>query len=154
MPNGTLSEGVPRIVVLVGLPGSGKSYYVQNLGVRALSSDSMRELLIDDAGHQGINRLVFAELRRLLRRRLELRRPVSYIDATNLTPWERRPYVKLAELYGAEAEALFFDVHFDVCRERNAARSRSVPEDVLELMVGRMVAPSVHEGFAKVTRLG
>ena len=51
MPNDTLSEAVARqrIVVLVGLPGSGKSTYAQRSGVTPISSDLMRQLLADDA---------------------------------------------------------------------------------------------------------
>ena len=37
-----------RIIVLVGLPGSGKSTYVEKLGAPAISSDAVRGLLADD----------------------------------------------------------------------------------------------------------
>ncbi len=66
------SVAAPRIVVLVGLPGSGKSTYLERLGVQALSSDAVRGLLADDETDQGIHREVFATLRYLLRRRLAL----------------------------------------------------------------------------------
>ena len=75
----------PRIVVLVGLPGSGKSTYLERLGVTALASDAVRGLLADDQTDQSIHIEVFATLRYLLRRRLALERPVTYVDATHLT---------------------------------------------------------------------
>ena len=68
---------IPRIVVLVGLPGSGKSTYLERLGVTALSSDGVRGLLADDVTDQSIHREVFATVRYLLRRRLALARPTS-----------------------------------------------------------------------------
>ena len=35
---------------------------------------------------------------------------------------ERRPYMKTAQLYDAEVEAVFFDTPIEICMERNAAR--------------------------------
>ena len=139
------------MVVLVGLPGSGKSTYLERLGVTAISSDEIRRLLTDDATNQAIHRQVFAVVRQLVRRRLELGMPVTYVDATNLVPKERRPYIKLAELYGADTEALFFDVPVEICRERNRGRTRIVPDEALDRMAARLVPPSVEEGFVRIT---
>ena len=115
-----------------------------------LSSDALRELLADDAGNQNIHARVFRVLRGVLKHRLELRRPVTYIDATNLTPKERRPYIKLADLFDAEIEAVFFDAPVEECIRRNRGRSRIVPDDVIAAMAEKLVPPSVDEGFLRV----
>lgn len=126
------------------------------MGANALSSDEIRRLLIDDATNQTIHTRVFSVLRSLLRHRLELKRPVTYIDATNLTRAERRPYLKLAKLYNCRIEAVFFDVPVEECQRRNRQRAASafggrlVPEDVIERMAARLQPPSVEEGFARV----
>jgi len=140
-----------RIVVLVGLPASGKSTYLQQLGAAGLSSDAIRKTLADDETDQTIHDRVFQTLRYLLRHRLALRRPVTYIDATNLTPPERAPYIAIGKSYGCEVEAVFFDVPLEVCRARNTGRARIVPDDAMIAMAKKLVAPTLAEGFARIT---
>jgi len=55
-----------KIVITVGLPGSGKSTYLAHLGVNAISSDEVRRLIIDDPHDQTIHNRVFAAIRYLV----------------------------------------------------------------------------------------
>lgn len=143
----SLSE---KIVIAVGLPGSGKSTYFAQLGVHAISSDAIRVQLADDESNQSIHKQVFAAVRYLLRQRLELRRPVTYVDATSLTIKERRPYLRIAREYGCEIEALYFDVPLEVCKARNAARGRVVPDAAMDAMALKLIRPTTAEGFHNV----
>jgi predicted kinase len=136
--------------VLVGLPGSGKSTWLARQGIGAISSDAIRQLLADDATDQTIHARVFLTMRYLLRHRLAIGRPVSYVDATHLTPEERRPYLQLAQWYGCDIEALYFDVRLEVCRERNLRRERVVPEEAMERMAMKLAPPQMAEGFTKI----
>jgi predicted kinase len=140
----------PRIIVLVGLPGSGKSTYVKTHGLPALSSDAVRLLLADNETDQTIHGRVFATLRYLLCQRIAIGRPVTYVDATHLTPSERKPYLVIGERLGCQVEALFFDVPLDVCKQRNRLRPRIVPGEAIDAMAARMVRPSRTEGFSHV----
>jgi predicted kinase len=142
-----------RVVVLVGLPGSGKSTWLEQTGSVGLSSDAIRRLLADDETDQTIHDRVFETLRYLLRQRLGIGRPVTYVDATNLTPEERRPYIAMGKSYGCAVEAVFFDVPAEVCRERNARRNRVVPEEAMAKMAAKLVPPEEKEGFDRVVRV-
>jgi predicted kinase len=143
-----------KIVVLTGLPGCGKSTWVGHQEGGVLSSDAVRLLLADNEDDQTIHVQVFSTLRFLLRQRLRIGRPVTYIDATHLTPAERLPYIKIARAHGCQIESVFFNVPLEVCRQRNAARPRVVPNDVLDAMQQRLVAPTTEEGFDLVTTIG
>lgn len=137
-------------MLLVGLPGSGKSTWAsQKSGV--LSSDAVRELLADDPGNQSIHARVFRVIRDLLKHRLQLKRPLTYIDATNLTPTERRPYIKLAALFDAGIDAVFFDVPVQECLRRNRRRGRKVPDEVIQTMAAKLIPPDEKEGFSSVS---
>lgn len=145
-----MSSPRQRVYVLVGLPASGKSTWLAARGATALSSDAMRLLLRDNEADQTIHGQVFALLRRLLRTRLELGAAESYVDATNLTKKERRQWIKIAEWYGAECVAVYFDVPLAVCLQRNAARQRVVPVEAMERLATRLNPPELAEGFVSI----
>ena len=143
------SKGV--VVLAVGLPGSGKSSWFKRHSVTPLSSDLLRSMLFDDPAEQRFQDLVFSNLRSMLKARLIARRPMNYVDATNLTPQERHNWIKLAKDFGYEVQAVFFDVPLEVCIERHHRRDRIVPEDVMRKMAAKLKPPTFEEGFAKIT---
>jgi predicted kinase len=141
------------LVITVGLPGSGKSSYLARLGANPISSDEIRRLITDNPHDQAMNARIFAVLRYLVRQRLRAGRPVTYVDATHLTPWERQPYVGIAKLFQCELEAIFFDVPLEVCMVRNLLRERIVPPDAIREMAQKLIPPSLEEGFTRVTTI-
>jgi len=139
------------VVLTIGLPGSGKTSWFRRRGITPLSSDLLRLMLFDDISEQRYQDLVFSTLRYLLRARMIARMPWNYVDATNLSPRERRGWIKMAQEFGYEVQAVFFDVPAEVCTERNTRRGRMVPDDVMQRMAQKLRPPTFDEGFSKIT---
>ena len=150
------AAGQPRgpkgfVVLTIGLPGSGKTTWFKRRGVAPLSSDMLRSILFDDITEQRYQGLVFSTLRSLLRARLIAKMPWNYVDATNLSPHERRQWIKMAKSFGYDVQAVFFDVPLEICLERNRRRERTVNDEIMHKMAERLRPPNFKEGFSKIT---
>lgn len=139
-----------RLCLTVGLPASGKSTWLRAQGISALSSDSLRALLTGDETNQSINRLVFRTLRHLCAARLHAGAPETWIDSTALSRWERRCWLRWAELHDCPVHCVYFAIPLNECLRRNAARPRQVPPAALEAMAARLSPPSLDEGFDSI----
>ena len=152
-PAEAVAAASPRgyVVLTIGLPGSGKTTWYKRRGVSPLSSEMLRTILFDDITDQRYQGLVFSTLRSLLRARLIAKMPWNYVDATNLSPHERRQWIKMAKSFGYDVQAVFFDVPLAVCLERNSKRDRQVTDEVMRSMADRLKPPVFKEGFDKIT---
>lgn len=139
-----------NLYVLVGLPGSGKSYYAKNTLADAVtvSSDEIRGCLFGDEAIQGDVKQVFAYMDDATRRCLEDGRNVVY-DATSLTSKLRSEiiskYSKIANIIG-----VFLNTSVEECLDRNAKRGRVVSSCVIEKMSRILEPPVLTEGFNEV----
>jgi len=139
-----------RIVLAIGLPGSGKSTYFERKGIVPLSSDLLRHVLYDDPADQRLPHFVFDALRHLLSLRLQAGRRLTYVDATNIRRRDRAQFFRMAARFGCVVDALYFDVPLDVCLQRNRRRPRQVPESSIRRMAREMEPPSPREGFRRI----
>jgi predicted kinase len=154
------------LVVLIGLPGSGKSHLaaaLANAPSQILSSDDLRRLVSDDPTNQDATQAAFAAMHFLADLRLAGRH-TTIIDATNVEATARAPLLALAAKHKLPALAIVVDAPLEVCAARNARRpgpvgtarwGRRVPDAALDAMHGHLQAalPTLpFEGFAHVLR--
>jgi predicted kinase len=119
-------QAVPALVVLSGLPGSGKSYLVAEICRRyplaRLESDSMRKVLFSRPVYsQRESGRLFTAIHALLEILLARGIP-SILDATNLKIAHRQPIYDIAKRHGAKLIIVETIAPDAVVRRRMAAR--------------------------------
>lgn len=156
---------VNKLILLVGLSGSGKSTYAQKLkeqneNFAIVSSDQMRIKLFGDVNVQDKNDILFAKIHKDVEELLQCGSNVI-VDATNLTYKTRRPFIDIAKkiakqcrsvgcdhCYSTEAHIIATD--FDECSGRNLSRDRVVPQEVLFNQLKKFQVPFYGEGFDNI----
>jgi predicted kinase len=116
----------PVVIVMVGLPGSGKSHLARAVARRTpavvLDSDALRGVLFADPKHTKREHGRLFPALHVLIDRLLARGNSIIIDATNLKEANRRPYYKLAEKNGAALYLVRTWAPWPVIRERLTSR--------------------------------
>ena len=149
--------GGKELIVLCGLPGSGKSTYAKKKWSNShviICADEFRKVYtgkdFDLSAEHMIHLMVSTTVEVLLKRSM----PVV-IDMTSLTTKSRLKWIDLARKCGAPVRCVWMDVATSVCLERNARRERKVPAHVIDGMASRFKPPSGpnNEGFDLIARV-
>lgn len=139
---------MPRLIIMRGVSGSGKTTMALNIMSRALADGATVELLSTDDKFMVDGRYVFdpkkiAEYHGLTQKQAEKAMAAGVecviIDNTNCQKWEMKPYVELAVKHNYTVE--FHSpppVSFDELMERQAQR-RHVNKDLSSEIVKRML---------------
>lgn len=139
-PLGAAAGSAPELVILVGLPGAGKSTFFRQRFA---------------ATHEHVSRDVLREARAPLRRQEELlvqalRAGRSVVvDNTNVTPKDRAGLVALGRRHGARLSVYLFEASARECVARNAGRQGAarIPAVGIHAAAKRLVRPATSEGF-------
>lgn len=141
-------------VMLIGIPGSGKSHLADiissALGYSVHSSDAIRKELFGDENCQNSNVLVFKEMRERTLTDLKDRKSCIY-DATNIKAKERKKIVNVVnDVQKIRKIAIICATKYEDCLSHNENRKRTIPEDVIEKMYKNFECPSYAEGWDRI----
>lgn len=134
---------MPELIILIGLPGSGKSTYFRahfaathvhvskDLMPNARRRDDRQEREIEAALTKGKSVVV---------------------DNTNPSPEVRAPLIALGRRHGARIVAVYFetDVRTAIMRNRQREGKARVPDVAIFATRKKLVAPTLEEGFDEV----
>lgn len=139
----------PLLIVMVGLPGSGKSFIAKQLAevnddISIVSSDAIREEFYGDANDQSHNDKVFRIVNKRLKEGLLAGKKVI-LDATNIS--KKRRKALLRDLKYPKSMAIVMAVPEYICKKRDEERDRHVGPDVINRMIKNWCPPHYSEGF-------
>lgn len=140
-----------KFTMLIGIPASGKSSYVNNLpkgSGRIISSDDIRQAVLGDRKDQAHQGMVFDIMNRSTKTLLEEGHNVFY-DATNISAKRRMALLKTLPK-GIHKTALYFTIPVEDAIERDKKREHSVGEEVIMRMYKSLDVPMVFEGFDNI----
>jgi predicted kinase len=141
-----------KMVMLCGLPGSGKSTYCDkykyNKDYIILSSDEVRKEL-GDINDQSKNEEVFNILHRRIKDNLRDGKSVCY-DATNLSRKRRVAFLRELKNISCEKICVLVATPYEMCVVQNFKRDRRVPVEVIWNMYKSFNVPCEQEGWDEI----
>lgn len=141
-----------KLILLVGLPGAGKSTYAHRLMEQLtesslwLSSDSIRKELYGDESIQGDPNKVFRVMHQRARASLTDGVTVIY-DATNVNRKSRKQIISIAKALRVTIEAHIVWCPYEICLQRDVTRDRVVGEGIIKRFLYRWETPYYDEGI-------
>lgn len=125
-----------KLLMLKGLPGSGKSTYARELaknGYVRVNKDDLRAMLNDGKWSKTNEKFVIAVRNAIVTNALAEGKSVV-VDDTNFSERHRSFLSQLAKDMDATFETKFFDVPLEECIKRDLKRANSVGEKVIRQM--------------------
>jgi predicted kinase len=140
---------VPKVILLKGLPASGKSTWAREQVRRfpgrykRINKDDLRDMLDDGEWSEENEKFIVKARNRLILAALAAGKDVI-VDDTNLNPEHERAVRKLVE-GRAEVEVRAFDVSLEEAIRRDHERARSVGEHVIRDMHERWLGTPLEQ---------
>lgn len=131
-----------KLIMLKGLPASGKSTYAKNLaskGYIRVNKDDLRAMLHNGKWSGKNEKQVLAIRDAIIVTSLSDGKSVV-VDDTNLDPKHEQTLANIAKEYKASFETMRFDTDVEECIKRDLARANSVGERVIRRMYQKYMA--------------
>ena len=134
-----------KVLILRGLPASGKSTYAKELVSKdhnwvRVNKDDLRAMMNGGVFSRKLEEQIVITERELAENALKLGKNVV-IDDTNFNLAHERYFSQLARYYKAEFEVKFFDTPLEECIERDNKRPNGVGEAVIRKMHNQYLKP-------------
>ena len=146
---------MPKLIYLVGIPGSGKSYYAKTISKEFsscvyLSSDELRKEFYGDENCQDNPGFIFDQMLKRTIFALKNGQNVIY-DATNVGRKNRINFLKsIPTNIECTKECHIVWATIETCIKRDSERERSVGEKVIWKMIKRFQTPWYDEGWNEI----
>ena len=142
-----------KLIMMVGLVGSGKSHYAKIIAEKEnatiVSSDKLRIELFGDVNNMDNNGEVFNTLHKRVKDLLKSGKSVV-IDATNLGYNKRIGFLEEVKKIKCCKECYLIATPYEKCLEQNSKRDRKVPEHVIKRMYESITIPQMFEGWDNI----
>ena len=142
-----------KLIILVGLPASGKSCYASNYiktheNTVVISTDRIKQDIKDLQIQIKDETKVFSEMQHRVRKSLRFGKDVI-INATNLKIKYRKPFINLARSVNKDIsiEAHVIVSSIDSCVDRDEKREKHLGQQHIVDKVGEFQIPTKGEGF-------
>lgn len=140
-----------KLIVLSGVPGSGKSYFSKLLRkkkvghVYVVSSDSLRDMVTGSQRNLSEEQLIWKMYYELAKVYADDPRGIVILDATNASLKYRIDAVRELKSHFDETDLVLFDIPKEVVIKQNLEREFPVPEVVLEEYFEAFQLPQVED---------
>jgi len=151
------------IVLVCGLPGSGKSHFARTYflqsGRKRINRKELRRLIFEmsnfgrkwsEKDFESSDEFLVKHVEREIVEHLLQNHHKLLIDNTSISRESRKGYVSIAHRMGRSIGAIFLDTPVRRCIERNRAREDSLPEMVISQLMAEKELPEASEGYRDV----
>jgi predicted kinase len=151
------------IVLICGLPGSGKSHFAGSFfavgGRKRVNRKEIRRLLFEmtnfgkkwtEAAFASNDEFLVSHVEKKIIEHLLQTKQKILIDNTNISAEARRPYFTIAHQANRSIGAIFIDTPVLRCIERNRSREDAMPERLISQLAAEKELPRPEEGFKEV----
>lgn len=144
-----------KMYLMIGCPGVGKSYYIQqhkNPGIKVISRDTIRfNMLEDNDEYFSKEKEVYKEFIRQINEAIEANE-TFYVDQTSLNYNSRKKLFNSLKQKPDKIIAIYLKSSLNKVLKQNSLREGRalVPEDAVRNMFYSIEEPKLEEGFEEI----